>query len=173
MEEISPRQLTIIKFIFSRIFPLPFIIAGTLLFCFGVKGLLIAHASIGWPHTNATVISSAVKSRSPVRGQTQHQAEVHYEFILQEKRYHGYHSDSSTNAGYAMSLVERYPNGSRITVYYKPDNPAESLLEPGLALKTWIMPLGGLMFFIPGILMAIFLPRLMKKAGQATEQGTP
>jgi hypothetical protein len=173
MEEISPRQLTIIKFIFSRIFPLPFIIAGALLLYFGVRGLLIAHESAGWPHTSATVISSAVKSHSPARGQTQHQAEIRYEFVVQERRYDGYHSDSSSDAGYAMSLVERYPKRSRITVYYKPDNPAESLLEPGLALKTWIMPLGGLLFLIPGILMAIFLPRLMKKAGRATEQGTP
>jgi len=72
-----------------------------------------------------------------------------------------------------MSLVERHPKGKQITVYYKPDNPAESLLEPGLRVKTLIMPAGGLIFFVPGILMAIFLPRQMKKAGQTTEQGTP
>ena len=64
-----------------------------------------------------------------------------------------------------MSLVERYPKGKRITVYYKPENPAENLLEPGVSAKTWTMPVGGLIFFVPGILMAIFLPRLMKKAG--------
>jgi len=39
--------------------------------------------------------------------------------------------------------------------------------------KTFIMPTGGLIFFITGILMAIYLPRLMKNVGQTTEQGPP
>jgi hypothetical protein len=41
-----------------------------------------------------------------------------------------------------------------------------NLLEPGLRIQTFIMPLGGLIFLAPGILMAVFLPRRMKKAGR-------
>ena len=173
MEKITSRQITIITFIFSRIFPLPFIIVGALLLYFGVKGLLIAIESVGWPHTNAIVISSSVKhySSGSARGRTQHQAEIHYEFFVQKSRYNGYHQIESPDAGVPMRLIERHPKGKQITVYYMPDNPAESLLEPGLRVKTLIMPLGGLIFFVPGILMAIFLPRLMKKVGQTTERG--
>jgi hypothetical protein len=121
------------------------------------------------------VISSSVKrySSSSARGRTQHQAEIHYEFFVRKSRYSGYHYHTSPDAGEAMSLIERHPKGKQITVYYMPDNPAESLLEPGLRVKTLIMPAGGLIFFVPGILMAIFLPRLMKKVGQTTEQGAP
>jgi hypothetical protein len=175
MEKITAGQITIFKFIFSRIFPLPFIIVGALLLYFGIKGLLIAIESVNWPHTNAIVISSSIKSysSSSARGRTQHQAEIHYEFFVQKSRYGGYHQIESPNAEEPVSWVNRYPKGKQITVYYMPDNPAESLLEPGLKLKTLIMPAGGLIFFVPGMLMAIFLPRLMKKVGQTTEQGSP
>jgi len=164
MEEITTRQKTIITFIFSRIFPLPFIIVGALLLYFGAKGLLIAIESVGWPHTNATVVSSSIKSYSSgaARGRTQHQAVIHYEFFVQKSRYSGYHQIESPNAGEPMSLVERHPKGKQITIYYMPDNPAVSLLEPGLRIETLIQPVGGLIFFVAGILMAIFLPRLMK-----------
>jgi hypothetical protein len=149
---------------------LPFIITGALLLYFGVKGLLMAIESTGWPQTNATVISSSVKRyiSSSSRGRTQHQAEIQYEFFVQKSRYNGTLRHTAPNAGESMRLVERYPKGKQITVYYMPDNPAENLLEPGLKLKTWVMPAGGLIFLVPGILMAIFLPRLMKKADQTT-----
>lgn len=32
--------------------------------------------------------------------------------------------------GYAQRVVERYPRGSRVAVYYNPDNAAESVLQP-------------------------------------------
>lgn len=168
MEELTPRQIIIIKFIFSRIFPLPFIIVGALLLHFGTKGLLIAVQSVRWPHTSATVISSSVKrySSSAAKGRTQHQAVIHYEFPVQNKRYSGYHYHTSPDAGKPMSLVEQHPKGTTITVYYMPNNPAESLLEPGVRTKTLIMPVGGLIFLIPGILMAIYLPRMMETDGQ-------
>jgi hypothetical protein len=175
MEKMTTRQITIIKFIFARIFPLPFIIVGAVLLYYGVKGVLIAVDSRGWPQTNATVISSSVKSysSSAAKGRTQHQGVIHYEFFVQKSRYIGYHSNTSPDAGEAASLIERHPKGKQITVYYMPGNPAECLLEPGLKGKTLIMPAGGLILFVPGILMAIFLPGLMKKAGQINEQGTP
>jgi len=170
MGKTTSRQITIFEFIFSRIFPVPFIIAGALLLYFGVKGVLIAIESTEWPRTNATVISSSIKwySSAAARGRTQHQAEIKYEFFVMKNRYTGTLRHTSPDAGEANRLVELYPEGKQITVYYKPDNPAKNLLEPGLRIQTFIMPLGGLIFLVPGILMAIFLPRLMKKAGRVS-----
>jgi hypothetical protein len=167
MEKTTSNQITIIKFIFSRIFPLPFIIAGLLLLFFGVKGIITAIESKSWPHSDGTVMTSSIRRyiSSSARGRTQHLAEIHYEFFVKNIRYDGNHRHTSPDAGVAAGLMERYPKGKQITVYYRPDNPAKNLLEPGLRAKTWIMPLGGLFFLVPGILMAIFLPRLMKKAG--------
>ena len=133
---------------------------------FGVKGFLIAVGSVGWLGTDAVVTSSTVKRyiSSSAGGRTQHQAEIHHEFFVRKNRYDGYHRHTSPDAGKAMSLVGRYPEGKQITVYYMPDHPAKNLLESGVTVQTWIMPAGGPILLIPGILMAVFLPRLMEKA---------
>ena len=171
MGKTTSRQIVIFEFIFSRIFPVPFIIAGALLLYFGVKGVLIAIESTEWPRTNATVISSSIKwySSASARGRTQHRAEIQYEFFVLKSRYSGTLRHTSPDAGEANRLVERYPKGKQIIVYYKPDKPAVNLLEPGLRLSTFIMPFGGLIFIVPGILMAIFLPKLMKKARRVSK----
>jgi hypothetical protein len=170
MEELTPRQSAIIQFLFSRIFPLPFIVVGALLLYFGTKGILLAVQSASWPHTSATVISSSVKRFSGSAGsRTQHQAEIRYEFPVENKRYSGFHYYASPDAGEPMRLVEQHPEGTMITVYYMPDNPAESLLEPGLRVKAFVMPAGGLLFFIAGLLLAIYLPGMMKPDGQAAK----
>jgi hypothetical protein len=61
MEKTNSRQIAIGQFIFSRIFPVPFIIAGALLLYFGVKGVVIAIESTDWPRASATVISSSIQ----------------------------------------------------------------------------------------------------------------
>jgi hypothetical protein len=166
MVKTTSGKINLIKFIFSHIFPWPFIITGLLLLFFGVKGIIAAIESKTWPHSDGTVITASIRRyiSSSARGRTQHLAEIHYEFFVNNNGYDGYHRHTSPDAGEAAGLIERFPKGERITVYYRPDNPAKNLLEPGLRAKNWIMPLGGLLFIVPGVLMAVFLPRLMKKA---------
>jgi hypothetical protein len=167
MNKTKSGQAAIARFIFSRIFPLPFIIAGALLLYFGVKGVMIAIESKDWPRSTATVVSSSIRwySSSAAKGRTQHVAEIHYEFFVLKSRYIGILRRTSPDAGEANRLIERYPEAKQITVFYKPDDPWVNLLEPGLKMKTFIMPFGGLIFLVPGMLMAVFLPRLMKKGG--------
>ena len=170
MEKTNSRQIAIFQFIFSRIFPVPFIIAGALLLYFGVKGVVTAIESTDWPRANGTVISSSLSwySSAAAKGRTQHRAEILYQFFVLKSQYTGTLRHTSPDAGEANRLVKRYPEGKQITVYYKPDNPEVNLLEPGLKMRTFIMPLGGLIFLVPGILMAVFLPRLMKKDGRGS-----
>jgi hypothetical protein len=167
MDKTKSGQAAIARFIFSRIFPLPFIIAGALLLHFGVKGVATAIESGDWPSANATVISSSLRwySSAAAKGRTQHVAEIHYEFFVRNNRHIGILRRTSPDAGETNRLIERYPEAKRITVFYKPDDPWVNLLEPGLKMKAFIMPLGGLIFLVPGIFMAVFLPRLMKKNG--------
>ena len=171
MEELSPKQLAVIKFIFSRIFPLPFIVVGALLLYFGAHRLERALSSADWPSTNATVISSSMSrdSYSAARGRTQIKAEIHYKFLVQKTQYRGAYYRTSSNTEEPMRLVERHPPGKQITVSYMPGNPAENLLEPGLRAESLLMPLGGTLFLVAGILMAIYFPRAMKDGGRTAE----
>lgn len=50
---------------------------------------------------------------------------------------------ASTLAGLISGAADRYPAGSEVTVYYNPDNPAESVLERRAAGLVIIWVLAG------------------------------
>jgi hypothetical protein len=47
-----------------------------------------------------------------------------------------YSSNADAKAG-AQKIAKKYPKGKKVTVYYMPDNPGETLLEPGFSYKVF------------------------------------
>lgn len=45
----------------------------------------------------------------------------------------------------ALKIANKFPKGKKITVYYMPQNPSESLLEPGFSYKALGWPLVGVL----------------------------
>ena len=64
-----------------------------------------------------------------------------------------YSSNADAKAG-AQKIAQKYPKGKKVTVYYMPDNPAESLLEPGFSYKVFAWPLVGIVMFVIGVFIA-------------------
>jgi len=50
----------------------------------------------------------------------------------------------------AQGIVDRYPKGKSVSVYYKPDNPKVCVLEPGLGLQAFVAPVFGVFIIIVG-----------------------
>lgn len=50
----------------------------------------------------------------------------------------------------AEGLVDRYPKGKSVSVYYKPENPKVCVLEPGLGLQAFVAPVFGVFMFLLG-----------------------
>lgn len=50
----------------------------------------------------------------------------------------------------AEGIVDRYPKGKSVSVYYKPDNPKVCVLEPGLGLRAFVAPVFGVFMIIFG-----------------------
>ena len=169
-KRMSPRM----KFFFSRIFPLIFVVVGAIVLFFGVRGLIRANASVDWPTAQGKVIACSVESSSDDDGTTYH-AEILYEFSVDGTTFNGnrvaYGDYGSSSPSHARSIVNRYPKGKSVTVCYMPEDPEECLLEPGLKAQSWFPPGFGLIFFVIGSLMLVFLPKLMRKL-PATEQET-
>jgi hypothetical protein len=67
-----------------------------------------------------------------------------------------YSSNADAKAG-AQKIAQKYPKGKKVTVYYMPDNPAESLLEPGFSYKVFAWPLVGIVMFVIGVFIAWLL----------------
>ncbi len=159
------------RFFFSRIFPLPFVIAGAATLYFGVHGIILANASAKWPTARGKVLESKVEQHSDSDGTTYH-AEILYEFSVEDVIFKGnrvsYGDYGSSSPSHANRVVNNYPKGKKVEIHYMPEKPEECLLEPGLKGQSFFMPLFGLIFFGVGCLMVVFLPRLMKKEEMAT-----
>ena len=165
------------KFFFSRIFPLIFVVVGASVAFFGIRGLVRAKASVDWPSTQGKIVESSVErhrsSGSKGRSSTTYHAEILYEFTIDGTTYNGdrvaYGDYGSSNPSHARRVVNNYSQGKNVTVHYLPDNPEECLLEPGVKGQAFFLPGFGLIFFMVGSLMAVFLPKAIEKQG-ITEQ---
>ena len=159
------------KFFISRVFPLMFVVAGAGAALFGMRELIRARPALDWPSTQGKVVASSVEHRRGTRGngrsRTSYLAKVLYEFSVEGTMFNGdriaYGEYGSSSPSDARRIVDRYPRGKSVTVYYMPDNPEECLLEPGLKSQLWFLLGFGLIFVTVGSLTAVFLPRVMRK----------
>lgn len=162
VNEMSPKM----RFLFSRLFPLPFMIAGGITLYFGIQNLIRSKQSTEWPTVVGIVKISDVEYSRSSDGPGTHHANVQYDFIINGTTYSGdevaYGDYGSSNSSHARKIVNRYPVGKEVKVYYLPDDPYECVLEPGTKLQAWFLPGFGMIFFTVGTAMLIFLPRLMK-----------
>jgi hypothetical protein len=165
-QPMSPR----LKFFFSRIFPLIFVVIGATIAFFGIRGLILAKASVEWPTAQGSVVESWVDrqfSRDKNRSTYHYYARLFYEFSVDGTTFTGdrvaYGDHGSNDPSHARGVVSRYPQGKTVTVYYMPGNPEECVLEPGLQGQAWFLPGLGLVFFVVGIGLAIIAPGIIRK----------
>ena len=82
-----------------------------------------------------------------------------------------YSSNADAKAG-AQKIAKKYAKGKKVTVYYMPDNPGESLLEPGFSYKVfgWLIA-GVVMLGIGGLIawLAIMSARDKNDASEEAE----
>lgn len=159
------RPSPFLRFFFGRVFPWPFFVIGLIILIVGIRGALEANASTNWQTTTGTVTHSDVVTSKSRRGGPMFGASVVYEFDLEGSRHIGDRvtvaNIQTSSRARALRVVERYPVGAEVTVYCHPSDPERSLLEPGLSASAFFMPGFGLVFFLAGTAMLIFLPKLL------------
>jgi hypothetical protein len=98
------------------------------------QGNMARQSAQTWPSITGTVLSSTIQIRHSGRSSSDFPVVV-YEYEVNGKPYQsqrikaGDQFFSARILGQAQATVERYPVGSRVTVYYNPANPGESALE--------------------------------------------
>jgi hypothetical protein len=129
--------------------------------------------SSSWPSVGGIITSSDVREwyeegaqgpESYTRGSTQYEADITYIYIVENSKYCSKRIDTSfrgENRGLnrSYSISKRYYSGKQVQVYYDPNNPRISVLEPGFKLNPefFIYPFGILL----SVGLAIFLlPRI-------------
>lgn len=142
--------------------PIAGLIVGVVFLCiggamtpFGVRNVLQAQQSQNWPTTTGEVISSAVEVNSDSDGDT-YRAAVIYTYIAADKNRQSSQvfigDDIYTSARRIVDqTVARYPVGSRVTVYYNPEDPDVAVLETGVRLNSTLFLLMGVGFGLIGL----------------------
>ena len=97
-----------------------------------------------WPSTLGTVTSSRIEMRSSNEGGSTPYPVVNYSYQVMGQSYPGSKVMPGPDVGGsgARKVVERYPAGAQVMVYYNPEKPSEALLErstPGFIKLLWII----------------------------------
>ena len=104
---------------------------GAVLYSVQFRQGLRADASKKWPRAPGTVIASALE-KSP-QHRRRYIAALQYRYRVGGKDYEATRVFWGGNEGrekHMASVVETYPAGSSVRVFYDPKNPAEAVLDP-------------------------------------------
>lgn len=134
------------------------IVGGLLMFLMGVasyKDSLISHS---WPTTFGKVNSAKVIHK--VVDQVNHYtATVEYDYTVNNENYIG----NKISIGPVGSLpwieeekIRKYPEGSRVQVYYNPQDHSEAILEPGVKSGTVWWLVVTIILVVAGIVQLFF-----------------
>ncbi len=132
---------------------------GLLVFCllFGVKGIELtgsgvnniinARQSASWPTTEGRILSSDVK-KGIYRGTRiwgtgiSYGAAISYEYSLNGESFSSnkvlFGEVSGVSGDAARAYVKKYPKGTRVSVFYDPDNPSVAVLESEVSRSTYL-----------------------------------
>ncbi|HSH04308.1 MAG TPA: DUF3592 domain-containing protein [Anaerolineae bacterium] len=120
------------------------VVAGMVWVKRGWGAFVLGRASEGWPRAEGTIVASRGRYEKAPNHRF-YQAVVRYEYEVEGVRHEG----STICFGrrewlfrqVEQRLITKYPQGSEVEVYYKPDEPSVAVLEPGVRL-----PEGNLQF---------------------------
>ena len=137
-----------------------FLIVGVILGGFLLWQVLKGLKAKNWPTVLGKVLASRVTTsvsydddgdRSITYG-----AEVSYRYVVEGFEYNGnrrsFADYSSSSIRRAEKIVAQYMPGTEVTVYYRPDEPDESVLEPGTNMVMFVFLLLPAIFLVIGVL---------------------
>ena len=156
------------RLLLGKVFPWIVVLVGVLSMYLGVENTLRARASAAWPSVEGAVIRATIDRESnpgSSGASDTWRPIVLYEYFVDATRHEGqrisYGEYATSERADAERVVDRYPEATPVRVYYMPDDPRQAVLEPGAAGIPWFFVALGLVFSITGLLLVVFLPRLI------------
>jgi hypothetical protein len=142
----------------SKIVAEIFFVLGVLLAAFFVWQLVKGVRARKWPTTEGRVLESQVTKETSYddgSSSTTYGAEITYRYEVDGEEYSGkrrsFADYRSSNRRRAVKIVARYAPGAVIMVYYRPDQPDESVLEPGMSAGFFLFLILPLTFMAIGV----------------------
>ena len=119
-----------------------------------------ADASDLWIKTRGTITYSDIKKERNSDGKTLYSADIRYKFNVDGEAFSGDKVSfgsgfSSSSASLAKKNLKKYTRLKSVDVYYDPEFPGSSVLEPGGSIWTVIIKYLPLLFSLLGIMLAL------------------
>jgi len=128
-----------------------FLLVGVGLTFWGWNILQNARASAAWPTADGVVTRSQVSHSTDAEGGDSYQPQVTYKYSANNLSYENdtikFGENSYSSRKKADEIAATYPIGKNVTVYYDPEKPDRSVLEPGVSGGSYIV-IGIGVFFI-------------------------
>lgn len=133
-------------------------ISLVVLIVFG-RQLLRGLKSRTWPTAEGTVQDARLQTHQSRDEEgdvtTTYEALIQYRYSVSGQEYHGSRrtfSDVRTSSrSRTEKVLERYPPGGSVRVYYDPADPSTSVLEPGVGIMSYVLLLLVLAFLAFGV----------------------
>lgn len=128
-----------------RFFAFIFLFLGLWSLTIGFSMGLEGWKAKSWPLAKGRVIISKVEEwRTPGKIRIARLClNMDYLYIVGEKVYEGHRLDSGWRCfgseSHLKEVLERYPSGKEVQVFYNPEYPEKSMLEPGLNWSIFFM----------------------------------
>lgn len=113
--------------------------SGALLMAYGLRVVFKANASLHWPSADGVI---AVSGTAEAMGDDGFLIPfVSYTYRVGKSGFYSdrlaFPSGGAEPPKKARKIVDRYPAGKQVKVYYNPARPGEAVLEPGELSRTW------------------------------------
>jgi hypothetical protein len=131
-----------------------FLILGLVLFGMGVVRITAAWKTSKWPTTEGYITHSTVHIFHSSKD-TEYSYDIKYEYKVAANNYVSdkvqWTNDEFPFSYFAEKIVDRYPVGKKVTVFYSPDMPSLAVLETGVHGTEYFTTIVGLAFISLGL----------------------
>jgi hypothetical protein len=141
---------------------LVFVAIGLGLFLYAWSVSAKAQQSPSWPSTDGVISHSAVllqmQQAANSTNTATYKADLAYRYKVHGREFscgRVTFIDFSSTTARAQGLVNQYPNGAAVTVYFNPRNPADAVLEPGGASGILVLYIVGGFFAAAGLMFLV------------------
>jgi hypothetical protein len=145
-----------------------FLLIGVGLTIWGWTILQNARASASWPTADGVVMRSEVTRSTDSEGGDSYSPEVTYSYNVNNTNFVNdmikFGENSYSSRRKADEIAGNYPVGKNVTVYYDPEKPERSVLEPGVSAGSFIV-IGIGVFFILITLVIVPITYFLRNRG--------
>jgi len=134
---------------------------GALVLVISIVRLYKFRASKTWLWTTGEITSCEMETKSRAgRGRSiAYHAAIVYDYLVRGTRYSGkricFGDYGSSNPNHARQILNRYPAGQQVSVYYNSSKPEDSVLERSLSWTVYLTLMVGAAVFALGVLLTL------------------